>query len=40
MPQTISVIEQIASLALDDVELARCINENYEKISDFKKNTL
>lgn len=40
MPQTISLIEKIASLALDDVELARCINENYERISDFKKNML
>lgn len=39
-PQTISVIEKIASLAQDDAELARCINENYEKISDFKKNML
>ena len=39
-PETISVIEKIAALALDDEELRNCIENSYSLITNLKNKTL
>ncbi len=39
-PETISVIEKIASLAMEDIELRNCIEHSYSLITNLKNKTL